>query len=104
MRLIDSSKVKMVTVKGKAVSRELYEAIKGEREAAIAQLAEHGICFGAKAPDVVKVVRCKDCRFGIKSCFGGGWRYCRNNQHHHKEDHFCSYGERRADDGKDDRL
>ena len=50
------------------------------------------------AVDAVEVVRCKDCRLSEESYFGDGWRYCRNNHHHHNDNHFCSYGERRADD------
>lgn len=48
-------------------------------------------------PDVVRVVRCRDCRLSKKSCFGEKMRFCRNDQHHHKLDHFCGYGERRND-------
>lgn len=36
--------------------------IQVERDTAIAQLAELGIGFGQKAPDMVEVVRCKDCK------------------------------------------
>lgn len=77
-----------------AVSRGVHDQVRWERDIAIQQLEEHGIPFGGIAPDVVKVVRCKDC----KSCshdvmFGGYW--C--GGHRVKADDFCSYGERRAD-------
>jgi hypothetical protein len=46
--------------------------------------------------DAVEVVRCKDCDKSKRSpLFGRGWRFCKNNQQHHKDEHFCSYGERR---------
>ena len=48
------------------------------------------------------VVRCKDCRLSRKSCFGEGWRFCRNNQHHHKQSSFCSYRERKEKHEEDD--
>lgn len=39
------------------------EQIMWERDMAIKQLEEHGIPFGGKADNVVKVVRCKDCKW-----------------------------------------
>ena len=40
-------------------------------------------------------VRCKDCDKSKRSpLFGKGWRFCMNNSQHHKDEHFCSYGER----------
>ena len=46
--------------------------------------------------DAVEVVRCKVCNKSKHShLFGSGWRFCMNNSQHHKDDHFCSYGERR---------
>ena len=46
--------------------------------------------------DAVEVVRCKDCDKSKRShLFGSGWRFCMNNSQHHKDEHFCSYGERR---------
>ena len=56
--------------------------------------------------DAVPVIRCKDCKkweadgtyefdiVGGKSMWGS----CSNSLHHCKDNHFCSYGERRADD------
>ena len=48
--------------------------------------------------DAVEVVRCKDCDKSVPSdMMGCGWRFCMNNSQHHKDKHFCSYGERRTD-------
>ena len=53
-----------------AVPRTVVEQIQWERDCAIGQLEEHGIPFGGIAPDVVEVVRCKDCyrRYDINEC------------------------------------
>ena len=51
-------------------------------------------------PDVVQVVRCKECKsFGVYECSGNG--YCKHNNGlgDPNPDDFCSYGERREDDG-----
>ena len=41
--------------------------------------------------DAVPVVRCKDCDKSKRSyVFGSGWRFCENNQQHHKDDHFAA--------------
>ena len=54
----------------------------------------------APTVDAVEVVRCKDCDKSVRSpLFGRGWRFCKNNSQHHRDDHFCSYGERRTDNG-----
>jgi hypothetical protein len=43
-----------------------------------------------------ELVRCKDCNKSKRShLLGSGWRFCMNNSQHHKDEHFCSYGERR---------
>lgn len=44
------------------VSRGVLEQVKWERDMAMKQLEEHGIPFCGVADDVVKVVRCKDCK------------------------------------------
>lgn len=58
-------------------------------------------------PDVVEVVRCKDCRFFDHSDFGKGEEYwCKHfvstddYTYCHKvdEDDFCAWGERKEDD------
>ena len=46
-----------------AVSRGVYDQIKWERDIAIEQLAELGIGFGAKVPDMVEVGACEGCIF-----------------------------------------
>ena len=54
----------------------------------------------APTVDAVEVVRCKDCNKSVRSpLFGSGWRFCKNNSQHHKDEHFCSYGERKDGDG-----
>ena len=44
-----------------AVSRGVLDQVKWERDIALEQLADYGISLGERA-DVVKVVRCKDCK------------------------------------------
>lgn len=55
--------------------------------------------------DVVKVVRCKDCKYYRKniSCVGGLYNGCsewlnEGNEIEVREDDYCSFGERREDD------
>ena len=75
MRLIDADKLDW-WYKGRPIRRVIDEAptvdavprgvvdqIRWERDVAIKQLEEHGIPFCGIAPDVVKVVRCKDCKY-----------------------------------------
>ena len=76
-----------------AVRKGVLEQFRWERDVAMAQLEEYGIPFGTdKDEDMVRVVRCKDCRF---------WK----NEHlclvmsrygsiDTKAEHYCSYGER----------
>lgn len=47
--------------KSDSVSRNVYEQVAWERNIAMQQLNEHGIPFGGIAPDVKKIVRCKNC-------------------------------------------
>lgn len=47
--------------KSDSVSRGVYDQVVWERNVAMQQLNEHGIPFGGIAPDVKKIVRCKDC-------------------------------------------
>ena len=87
------------------VSRGVYDQVRWERDTAIGQLEEHGIPFGGIAPDVVKVVRCKDCKFYELKHYvvDGGYRMCCENKKGiwtaTPPDAFCSYGERRTDNG-----
>ena len=96
-----------------AVRRAVFEQILWERDTAIQQLKDHGIPFGGTAPGVVEVVRCKECEYWNREI---GW--CKQHSHFiatdgeachpwessewkmFDEDDFCSYGERRANDGK----
>lgn len=48
--------------------------------------------------DVVKVVRCKDCRLATEDIMIDGWYHCYNNGMMHKPDAFCSYGERKEEE------
>ena len=89
-----------------AVSRGVHDQVRWERDVAIGQLEEHGIPFGGIAPDVVKVVRCKDCKYCMM-CYPEkqigkeatpGW-YCKDQKKYRRPDDFCSYGERRTDNG-----
>ena len=75
------------------VESKTIAQIKWERDTAIEQLKSYGIGFCEKA-DVVKVVRCKDCKYSyfVKSCS----KYeCRKGCGTLKySNDFCSYGER----------
>lgn len=76
-----------------AVSRGVHDQVRWERDIALEQLEEHGISFGCIAPDVVKVVRCKDCRYCQRDVHG---LWCFNDYEHSLQpDDFCSYGERK---------
>ena len=48
--------------KAENVSCGVLDQVRWERDVAMQQLEEHGIPFCGIAPDVVKVVRCKDCK------------------------------------------
>lgn len=58
----------------------------------------------APAVDAVEVVRCKECKvFGDISPYTGAkfdFKYCTKFGNATKETDFCSYGERRVDDGR----
>lgn len=64
------------------------EQIKWERDTAMKQLNEHGIPFCGVADDVVKVVRCKDCKFHYVN--GGDDYTCLTER-----DWFCGDGVRK---------
>ena len=81
-----------------AVSRGVYDQVRWERDTAIGQLEEHGIPFGGIAPDVVKVVRCKDCKHSTYT-EGDVVALCERCNICIIPNHFCSYGERRTDNG-----
>lgn len=77
-----------------AVPIGAVEQIRWERDMAMQQLSEHGIPFGGKADDVIKVCRCGDCKHHEVFKNGvNGW--C--NEHGCPTDvtYFCADGERR---------
>lgn len=91
-----------------AVIRPVVEQIQWERDCAIEQLKEHNIPFGGFAPDVVKVVRCEDCKYAELSInIIGDLSCCCNNpdvgfyEWRMGLDDFCSYGERREENAAD---
>ena len=53
--------------------------------------------------DVVPVVRCKDCEYGMKSLLQSPseerTHLCRKLNEYRRADHFCSFGERRKNEG-----
>lgn len=93
-----------------AVPRCVVDQIRWERDVAIKQLEEHGIPFCGVAPDVIKVVRCKDCKHrGDYPCplyqeelvewDDDGYSECDLVQHDKTTDNgFCHMGERGEND------
>ena len=86
--------------KGYADAIGVLDQVRWERDVAIKQLEEHGIPFGGIAPDVVKVVRCKDCKCGKRpktAMFVGKFVNCAlyDPMPMMRCNDFCSYGERR---------
>ncbi len=83
-----------------AVSREVVEQIQWERDCAIEQLREHGIPFVGKAPDVVKVVRCRDCKHfgGVTFAYTCRLHSSSNTRVQMNGNDFCSFGERSNND------
>lgn len=53
-----------------AVSLGVFEQVKWERDMAVSQLEELGLGLGQKKPDMVEVVRCKDCIHWIDGVCG----------------------------------
>ena len=74
----------------------LFEQVMWERDIAMIQLAHHGIPFGGIATDVVKVVRCKNCKHG-QNMKGSETYLCHSQRYDdymfHNANHYCSYGE-----------
>ena len=55
---------------------------------------------GCERPDIVSVIRCRECKHG-QQC-GELGVICEYEQNEHRPyDHFCAYGERRRFDGED---
>ena len=92
MRLIDADAVKMARV---PYDDELSEYEKGWNDAMIA------VAGNAETIDAVEVVRCKDCEQSYIRYDGGlGCELlCESINWVDKED-YCSFGERKVDDGK----
>ena len=96
-----------------AVPIGVLDQVRWERDVAMAQLEEHGIPFGGIAPDVLKVVRCKDCKFrGDYPCpmYYDEWVEWNDDGYHESEwidhdqtidDGFCHMGERWKKDAID---
>ena len=83
---------------------EKVAQIKWERDLAIQQLkGDYGVGLGEpKSPDVVKVVRCKDCKYYAQSKELGGYCKCHSvelpfNWFPCEPDDFCSYGQRKCE-------
>ena len=76
----------------------LLEQVMWERDIALDQLEEYGIPFGGIATDVVKVVRCEDCKHGTYM-WGSKTYMCSHpdysEQDCHSGDHYCGYGDSR---------
>ena len=86
-----------------AVSRGVHDQVRWERDIAIEQLESYGVSLGEKA-DVVKVVRCKDCKHYHQYHVGKSnnlceWGKCKliNMDVDMPENGFCCFGERRTD-------
>ena len=77
----------------KAVPLSLADVYKWERDIALSQLEEYGICFGEKKRDMVEVVRCKDCRWYQKGKNEvDSWQWCMVKHCDVRDDDYCSYG------------
>ncbi|MBR5305954.1 MAG: hypothetical protein IKU47_03435 [Oscillospiraceae bacterium] len=87
------------------VSMAVHQQVRWERDTAIGQLEEYGICFGEKKKDLVEVVRCKDCKLWQKSDAKMGNSFddmqyvgsCEWANYRRFENDFCSYGERKTE-------
>lgn len=76
------------------VSRGVLDQVRWERDVAIGQLEEHGIPFCGVAPDVLKVVRCKDCKHMEMTPDSLRWCNVWNGINGMGDEGFCNYGER----------
>lgn len=74
-----------------AVSRGCHDQVRWERDVAMEQLKDHGIPFGGIAPDVVKVVRCKDCKHYMTI-------HCTCDGCCISDDWYCADGERKSNE------
>lgn len=84
---------------------ELYERVynRFENEDLISKADVLQMIAAAPAPDVEKVVRCKDCKYceRINDEFAKDWYLCkrRGNFTQKKPNDFCSYGKRKEGAG-----
>ena len=80
-----------------AVPKGVLEQYKWERDIAMEQLEEYGIPFGTnKDEDIVKVVRCKECKYRDTNYGIADNDECRwLPDERPNDDDFCSFGERR---------
>ena len=94
-----------MTKQNELISKGVYEQVRWERDIAISQLESYGVDLGQKA-DVVKVVRCKDCKHYTETirkfvCFHPKQESGFNSEGGEclemKPNDFCSYGERKDD-------
>lgn len=76
------------------VSRDCYDRILAENDTMREMLAQIGKKPGDEICDMVKVVRCKDCRFWDKENLCGVW-----NDYVYNDHFFCASGSRRANNG-----
>ena len=79
-----------------AVSSGVLDQVRWERDIALEQFADYGLSLGERA-DVVKVVRCKDCKHWNRetiSCEMNSYLAARERPCWYEDD-FCSYGERK---------
>ena len=92
------------TITQKMYTEKDVQQIKCERDLAIQQLkGDYGVGLGErKNPDVVKVVRCKDCKYsrGLQTTTIKSVVICTNGEISDKEfgrwaHDFCSYGKRK---------
>ena len=86
-----------------AVSRGVHYQVRWERDVAMGQLEEHGISFGCIAPDVVKVVRCKDCKYREVTPDSLRWCNVWNGINGMGDEGFCNYGERKDNVSSDEK-
>lgn len=74
-----------------AIPKGVLDQVRWERDIAMDQLKDHEIPFGGIAPDVVQVVRCKNCK---KKREEHGYLWCHRWNNEVSENGFCSDGER----------
>ncbi len=86
------TKAKEILKKSGVVSVDLHKAVMAERDIAIGQLEEHGLAYGSKTPDLVRVVRCGKCKW-----FDPDSDYCQFWHSVRHPGHYCGEGERKND-------